>query len=272
METLIVPNDWIEPLATFTEWMMASSQSAGTIKLRRYQLRRFAQAHQSPFVVSLDDISSYLGRRTWNESTRRSARSALGKFYSWATATGRVAVDPTVLAPKGRVTVGKPRPAADDAVDMGLTSIDRRTRLMVRLGAQLGLRCCEIAVIHSADIMRGLSGYTLRVHGKGGKLRDVPMSDSLGDALRALPYGYAFPGQINGHLSAAYVSKLISRALPKGVTAHMLRHRYGTRAYNLGGKDVRAVQELLGHASVATTQIYTAVEDDALRRASLAAA
>ncbi|WP_022899139.1 tyrosine-type recombinase/integrase, partial [Humibacter albus] len=79
-----------------------------------------------------------------------------------------------------------------------------------------------------------------------------------------------FPGRVDGHLSAAYVSKLISRALPEGVTAHPLRHRFASRAY-AAERDIRAVQELLGHASVATTQIYTAVPDAALRRAALAA-
>jgi site-specific recombinase XerD len=63
------------------------------------------------------------------------------------------------------------------------------------------------------------------------------------------------------------VSKLISGALPDGVTAHMLRHWFATKTYTASGNDIRAVQELLGHASVATTQIYTMVESDVKRRA-----
>lgn len=72
-------------------------------------------------------------------------------------------------------------------------------------------------------------------------------------------------------LSPAYVSKLISRALPAGVTAHMLRHRFASAAYR-GERDIRTVQELLGHSNVATTQVYTAVPDGALRAAVEAAA
>jgi site-specific recombinase XerD len=98
----------------------------------------------------------------------------------------------------------------------------------------------------------------------------VPLPDDLAEEL--LNYdGYIFSGQIDGHLSAAYVSKLMSRELD-GATGHQLRHRYATRAYQLGGNDIRAVQELLGHASVATTQIYTAVQPESLRRTALAAA
>ena len=103
------------------------------------------------------------------------------------------------------------------------------------------------------------------VLGKGGRRRVVPLTRRLALELRALPRGYAFPGNADGHLSAAYVSKLISRALPEGVTAHMLRHRFASRAYVGSGRDIRAVQELLGHTSVATTQVYTAVPDGALR-------
>jgi site-specific recombinase XerD len=80
-----------------------------------------------------------------------------------------------------------------------------------------------------------------------------------------------FPGQVNGHLTSGYVSKLVSDALPPGWTAHTLRHRFASVAYS-ADRDIRAVQELLGHASVATTQIYTAIPKDALRRAVNAAA
>ena len=97
-------------------------------------------------------------------------------------------------------------------------------------------------------------------------VRVIPITNALAHEILAAD-GFLFPGQIDGHLSAAYVSKLISRALPEGWTAHTLRHRFASRAYVGAGKDIRAVQELLGHASVATTQIYTAVEDDVMRQA-----
>lgn len=124
--------------------------------------------------------------------------------------------------------------------------------------------------MRSEHVARTMGGYSLRVRGKGEKVRVVPISSHLAGLILEHD-GPAFPGQIDGHLSAGYVSKLISRALPEGVTAHMLRHRFATKAYG-ASKNLRAVQELLGHASVATTQVYTAVDDDDLRTAAAAAA
>lgn len=143
---------------------------------------------------------------------------------------------------------------------------DRRVATMVRLGAQAGLRCCEICRVHRRDVTETAAGYRLRVLGKGRKVRVIPITKALAFEILAAD-GWLFPGQVDGHLSAAYVSKLVSRALPEGWTAHTLRHRFASRAYIGADKDIRAVQELLGHASVATTQIYTAVEDDVMRRA-----
>lgn len=68
----------------------------------------------------------------------------------------------------------------------------------------------------------------------------------------------------------AHVGKLISRTLPAGWTTHTLRHRFASQAYAVD-RDIRAVQELLGHASVVTTQIYTAIPDNARRRAAAGA-
>jgi site-specific recombinase XerC len=59
--------------------------------------------------------------------------------------------------------------------------------------------------------------------------------------------------------------------MPEGYTMHTLRHRFGTRAYR-GSRNLRAVQELLGHASIATTERYTAIDDDEIRAAAMAAA
>lgn len=71
--------------------------------------------------------------------------------------------------------------------------------------------------------------------------------------------GWLFPGGQNGHVSPGWLGKQVSRALPEGFTGHKIRHRYASVAYTKT-HDLRAVQELLGHASVATTQVYTAVD------------
>lgn len=81
--------------------------------------------------------------------------------------------------------------------------------------------------------------------------------------LAAAPPGWLFPNGLGGHLTPGHVGRLASAALPDGWTLHTCRHRAGTDWYSVA-RDIRAVQELLGHASVATTQLYTQIQDDAL--------
>lgn len=134
--------------------------------------------------------------------------------------------------------------------------------------------------MHTRDLLDDGVGYSLIVHGKGNKQRIVPITDDLAAEVARGPgghtagrgrVGYLFPGQINGHLSADRIGVLIGELMPEGWSMHKLRHRFATRAYT-GTKDIRAVQEALGHASVATTQRYTAVTNDEVRRAVIAAA
>lgn len=127
------------------------------------------------------------------------------------------------------------------------------------------MRRGEVARVHSSDLTPDLTGWTLRVHGKGSRERDVPLPDSLARALRGLPVGFAFPGAVDGHLSAAWVGRLVSRMLPVGVTMHQLRHLCATELHD-DTRDLIAVQQLLGHASVATTQRYVRPNADRVRR------
>lgn len=265
---------WAAPIASFLDELAVARAPRPTITLRSYYLRRFAADHKrSPWEVTTRDLVEYLKeRRDWSPSTVKSFRSTMREFYRWAVDAGLTIDDPAARLLTGgvRVPAGTPRPASDAAYETALEKADERTRLMLRLAAQCGLRCREIALVDSADVEHDLVGASLRVDGKGGRVRHVPCPEDL--AVELLKHdGPVFPGQIDGHLSAAYVSKLLSRSLP-GATGHQLRHRYATRAYRYGGRDLRAVQELLGHASVATTQIYTAVDLDDLRRAAAAAA
>lgn len=163
---------------------------------------------------------------------------------------------------------------------MALEAADLRETLMLRLAGEVGLRRAEVARVHTRDLVDGLSGAQLIVHGKGNKKRTVPLSQGLGDLIRlgaeghtpgASPTGWLFPDGFGGHLSPTYVGILVSRLLPDGLTMHTLRHRAATRAYR-GTRNIRAVQQLLGHSSLATTARYTQVDDDEVRAAMMAAA
>ena len=272
---LSTPAIWNEQLAPYRHWLKAAGRPETTIYLRLYHLRRFAvESNLTPFEVTLDDLLEHLANENWGASARRAVRSSLRKFYGWAHVTGRMQHDPSGLLPTIPVPPGRRRqPATTEAVSAGMQHDDPRVRLMTELGDRGGMRCCEIAAVHAVDVHLDEQGRSkLLVHGKGNRLRTIDISDSF--ALRLLDHaqgGYLFPGKINGHLSAGYVSKLLSRAMPGSSTGHGLRHKAGTRVLRTSGGNLRVVQEFLGHASVATTEIYTHVESDELREAVLAA-
>ncbi len=270
-QQVAAPPTWRNPINDFLTNLRIAGAPKPTITLRSYHLRRFAaDSAADPWNVTASDLRAHIMRHDWSPSTIKTFRSTMREFYRWAVLEELTDHNPADRLPRVRVPAGLPRPAEQEQLDQALATADDRMRLMLRLAAHAGLRCREIARVHSKDIVPDLMGSSLRVHGKGGRDRFVPIPDDL--ACELLQHeGFVFPGQEDGHLSAAYVSKLISRALP-GATAHQLRHRYATRAYQLGGRDLRAVQTLLGHASVATTQIYTAVDERSLRTAALAAA
>lgn len=274
---IITPREWRAPLAGFLAYLASIPQPESTRYQRSYHLRRFAaETGLSPRVVTHDDLIGYLGSHGWGKSTVHTARSTFRAFYRWAHLVAKIVdEDPSALLPSGRPEAGRPRPASESAIAAGMEAAasDARVRWMIRLASQMGLRCCEICKVHTGDMRQDLLGdWMLVVRGKGGKTRDVEVPARLALELLALEPGYLFPGRVDGHLSPAYVSKMISRALPDGVTAHMLRHRFGSVAYG-ADRDLRAVQELLGHSSIATTQIYTAVPAGMRRRAvELAAA
>ena len=138
-------------------------------------------------------------------------------------------------------------------------------RLMLRLGAECGLRRPEIAKAHSRDVMCDLVGWSLVVVGKGDKQRIVPIGDDLALLIRSA-HGYCFPGRWSGHVESSYIGRHLSTLLGDGWTAHSLRHRYATTTY-AATRDPLLVSKLLGHASVETTQRYIAMPDDRLRAA-----
>ena len=114
-------------------------------------------------------------------------------------------------------------------------------------------------------------GWSLRVVGKGGHVRYVPLPPVLAGELHSLPRGYAFPSPRGGHLTPHHLAKIVTRHLPAGVSTHTLRHRCATVAY-AGTRDLRAVQELLGHSRPETTAGYAYVPQNAVRAAMQAAA
>lgn len=273
-----VPDAWQGPLVAFERYLWACGMAPTTIRAWGEQLRTIARAHPhlGPFEIATDDLFEWMAGKQWARETRRGRKSLLRTFYRWAIDTERTSVDPTARMPK--VKAGDPvaRPATDAEYGAALDAAgaDARWRLALRLAAELGMRRSEVACVHSADLRDDEHGTTwLTVHGKGAKIRRIPMPRGLAGAVRDAGPGYVFPGQVvdkqahargEGHLSPRYMGRMIAELLPPGVTMHMLRHRFATRVYNVD-RDVFTVQRLLGHASPATTQRYVQVADERMR-------
>jgi integrase/recombinase XerC len=264
---------WRAQIDAWLAWQKAAGRPASTLRIRRIQLARIARAYPdtSPWEIAPDDLVTWIAGQNWKPETRSSYRSAFRSFWGWAVTTKRTTEDPSTVLPPVKIPQAHPRPAPEDVVERGRKLADKRIALMVRLGAECGLRCIEISRGHSDDLFEDLTGWSLEVLGKGDVRRMVPLSPRLALELRALPPGWFFPGKTNGHLSADYVSTLLSQSLGGRWTAHTLRHRFATKAYQ-AERDLRAVQELLGHAYPSTTARYAAVPNGAKRTAVMAAA
>ncbi|MDF1705077.1 MAG: tyrosine-type recombinase/integrase [Aeromicrobium sp.] len=260
--------NWTQAIGAYTTYLTAGGAPLTTIATRRQHLRQAAKGlglDRSPWDVTDLALSAYFGAQRWAVETRRGHRTSLVGFYRWGAKHGATSLDVAEALPRVKPAAPAPRPVSDEAYRHALVRGDVRTRLMVRLAAECGLRRAEVAGLHSDDLVEDMAGWTLRVRGKGGKVRDVPLPDALSRDLRALPRGYVFPGDDHGHLSPRWVGTLVSRALPDAWTMHKLRHRAATRWYAVD-RDTFTVQDLLGHASPATTRAYVAIPNDSLRR------
>lgn len=264
-------------------WLRAAGRPETTISMRTYQVRRILrEVDTDPWKLTTQQLVDYLASKSWNPNTRRSYRASLRSFYRWAQATGRRGDDPAHLIPSVKIPRGVPRPTPERVYLEALIDATPRVRLMVQLAAKCGLRRGEIARLRVCDVVADLVGYSLHVKGKGGHQRMVPLPDDLAKQLLrsgdvACAAKWIFPcrhrgwGPIVGPLAAARVGELVSEVLPDGWTCHTLRHRCATVAY-ASTRDLRAVQELLGHAKPETTMLYTQIPFDTIRAAVDAAA
>lgn len=255
---------------SWQEWLAAGGASPGTVRLRSHYVAEFGRLHADPWAVTGDDVVAYLVRSDWAPETRKSAGTSLRSFYRWAVATGRTELDPTATVPKVHVPAGVPRPAPEVVLLDALARANREDRLILLLGAYAGLRRSEIAGLRCSDV----DGQAIRVSGKGGRVRLVPLHPILQDEFPC-DHGdtWVFPSPVRQgeHVCPDYVADRAQRLLGDGWTTHTLRHRFATQAYR-GSRDLRAVQTLLGHSKPETTARYVAVVQDDLTAAVAAIA
>ncbi|WP_058234327.1 tyrosine-type recombinase/integrase [Devriesea agamarum] len=256
---------WRGLLDTWTTWLIAADRSPETVRLRRYHLSRLINDlnTERPHDVTASDIAAFLASYPWAPSTRRSYRASIRQFFHWAHTNGHIPTDPTrtlLPAPPPRHI---PHPAPDDIILQAVLSSPPRTRLMLLLAAEAGLRRAEIARIHIRNL--DATSRNLHITGKGRRDRVIPISDRLYHALQdhihdAHITGWLFPSPtLPGPIGAIRVGELVSEALPSPWTCHSLRHRFATVTYQTC-HDLLLVQQLMGHAKPETTAGYIALD------------
>lgn len=211
--------------------------------------------------VTYQDIEGWLDSRGVGPRTRRWHLSNVAAFYRWAVLEGHIAIDPTVRVSRPRLPRLVPRPWLEGDFARAVREADPRMRCFLMLAGFAGMRCCEMSRLRREHIFDATIPAMLVVHnGKGGHQRLIPLHPLLLAALRTygLPKrGWVFPGQ-DGPLKAHTISRYVALYLDRlGIeaTAHQGRHAFATAVYR-ASKDLRMVQELLGHASPATTATY----------------
>ncbi|QIK76434.1 site-specific tyrosine recombinase XerD [Nocardioides piscis] len=274
--------------------------AANTLSSYRRDLRRYAEFLASQDVSSLDDVTEghvagFLMRLREGDadhqalSATSAARTvvAVRGFHKFAVADGLAAADPAsgVKPPTPAKRLPKALPLADveailEAAGVAGTALALRDRAMLEVLYGTGARISEAVGLDVDDV--DTVDATVLLRGKGSKERLVPIGGYALDAVAAYltrarpelataktPAGALFLNSRGGRLSRqsawAVLVRTAERAgVTRDVSPHTLRHSFATHLLD-GGADVRVVQELLGHASVTTTQVYTLVTVDNLR-------
>ncbi|MEO5467969.1 MULTISPECIES: tyrosine-type recombinase/integrase [Bifidobacterium] len=264
------PVPWRRSIEGWTDTLKAAGLSAQTIKSRRYKMVHLAALlmPSGPEDVTTEQIVQVFARQQWKPETRKAYRNTISSFFRWLHKSGRRSDDPSLDVPRVKKPHAHPRPCPDRYIAAAMEMATTSERLMIRLGAECGLRRGEIARVHSDDVVADNAGRSLIVRGKGDKQRIVPLPDDLAGIIMDAR-GYLFPGRFGGHVEESYIGDHISRLLPDGYAAHTLRHRFATTAY-AATHDLFVVAELLGHESVETTEHYVAMPDGRLREATAA--
>ena len=243
-----------------------------------------------PDAVMPNDIRRWLGDLSLKGISRASLRrktQSLRAFFRWGMISGKLGVNPAqdvalAKTPRHLPDIVKSS-EMEKILDAGASREDNvgmaRTHLILSMLYGLGLRQAELLALTDADFRNG--GRELRVFGKGSKERVIPVPDELYEEIRAwrqvrddaypgLPSPRPLIANRNGAISKSTLYLAVKNALA-GTSAdrrspHTLRHAFATSLL-ADGASLDAVRQLLGHASLATTQIYTHLTPDELRRA-----
>lgn len=244
----------VDNVAAFRQYQRVRGLSRKTIDRRDVSLRQFAASIiPMPLLDANHDlIDDWLGTHR-SAATRRAYRSDLMAFYTWA-AKRDLCTNPVLKTDPIRVPKTLPRPVPADYLQAILVSATPDVRMMCALAAYAGLRCAEIAAIDAADIDLTKESPVLAVRcGKGNKDRVVPVHPYLAAMLRGIRPGPLV--DVNAQSVGRKVARHL-RSLGIDMTAHKLRHTFGTELARVTEGNVVLVASLLGHEDISTTMAY----------------
>jgi integrase/recombinase XerC len=270
-------------LAGFEAWL--AGRSAATRRAYAGDVGAFVEwvgrsDVTDPAVVDRVHLRRYLaslGTRRLARATVARKAAALRCYFGWLVRSGRIGVDPSksLRAPSGGGRLPRVLSSGEmhALLDAPMTTVlDQRDHAVLELLYAAGLRVSELCGLNRDGL--DLRGRTVTVLGKGNKERRVPIHQTAVDALTdwldqgresmAGPPEAVFVNQRGARLGPRDVRRILDRRAASPTHPHALRHTYATHLLD-GGADLRVVQELLGHASLATTQIYTHVSKERLR-------
>jgi site-specific recombinase XerD len=287
---------WREAMALFDADLRRRGMAEKTRRAYGLDLGQFAlwcstQALEPPQVTprTLRRYAALLSDRRNVAATVARKLAALRAFFRTMREHGVVAHNPADLLPAPKRPAQLPRVLRPDEVAALLdripasTPLELRDRALFEVAYASGLRAEELVALDVRAV--SFDGEELRVEGKGSKTRIVPVGEPALRAVaryleRARPVLAATGGRAGDALFLSKSGRRLSTsdvrrrlrvwarqaAVVGGVSPHALRHSFATHLLD-GGADLRAIQELLGHASISTTQIYTRVESARLKTA-----
>lgn len=234
---------------------------------------------------------AYLDTRRYARSTISRKAAAIRSYFSWSNSAGILAKNPAKRLSAPRATGRLPKVLSPDEIaellgDHGVgappttdrldRAVERRDTAVLELLYAAGLRVSELCGLDVDGV--DLEARTVTVLGKGGRERRLPIHDKCVNALerwiqeeREAMVGSNSPRQAlfynmrSNRLGPRDVRRIVDRRSPVPTHPHALRHTYATHLLD-GGADLRVVQELLGHESLQTTQVYTHVSKDRLTK------
>lgn len=242
-----------------------------------------------PLSVKLEDLEHFAAMLSDHGiSAKSQARilSGVRAFYRYLILDGYLDVDPTELLESPHLPQHLPEYLSTEEVDALENSIDltsnegHRNRAIIEVFFSCGLRVSELTNLKLSDLF--LPQGFIRVNGKGGKQRLVPISERAIHELELWfddrrqmnikpgEEDYVFLNRRGHHLTRTMILIMVKRqaeaaGIKKTISPHTLRHSFAT-ALLKGGADLRIIQELLGHADLGTTEIYTHMDDESLRQ------